>query len=300
MALMAGCSTQRDDDELFAPDEVGVIVVDARLLVDREMSDVRLRLTQPPGRIYDEEEAALRGAVVTISSDTTITFREVAPGRYQPDFVLERQVILPNTRYDLYVAAPDGRVVTATTTTPDRFSVREWLRIDLDTGQVIDTLATSAESPPPEAVYQANRFVYQDGLIEARFERVNCAAYQVALKSLDEGSPLVIDADFLSDEEIAELTRDATSPPFDAREGSIRLPWFAVFFEGRHRFLTYAIDRNWYDLIRTTPEFGGTGGGFGGNAGDNFERPIFHVEGGIGLFGSGSMDEAGFYVLPKP
>ena len=38
-------------------------------------------------------------------------------------------------------------------------------------------------------------------------------------------------------------------------------------------------------------------GGFGGNTGDNFEKPFFHIEGGIGLFGSAAMNEVGFTVF---
>jgi hypothetical protein len=58
------------------------------------------------------------------------------------------------------------------------------------------------------------------------------------------------------------------------------------------------MDRNWFDLARTDPVLGGGGGGFGfgGATGDATEPPIFHVEGGIGLFGSMSSDSIGFYV----
>ncbi len=34
--------------------------------------------------------------------------------------------------------------------------------------------------------------------------------------------------------------------------------------------------------------------------GSGFDRPIFHVEGGIGLFGSASTDSVGIIVLPRP
>jgi hypothetical protein len=50
-------------------------------------------------------------------------------------------------------------------------------------------------------------------------------------------------------------------------------------------------------LILTLPEFSG---GFGGNAGDDFARPKFNVNGGIGLFGSASADSIGFFILPRP
>jgi hypothetical protein len=52
--------------------------------------------------------------------------------------------------------------------------------------------------------------------------------------------------------------------------------------------------------VRSAPEISGAAGPVvGGNAGDGFERPIFHVEGGVGLFGSASVDSIGFVVLPQ-
>ena len=63
----------------------------------------------------------------------------------------------------------------------------------------------------------------------------------------------------------------------------------------------FALDENWYDLVRSSPELAGGRGAvaFGGNLGDAFERPIFHVDGGIGLFGSASVDSGAFFVLPE-
>ena len=75
------------------------------------------------------------------------------------------------------------------------------------------------------------------------------------------------------------------------------MPWFAVAYGGRHLFKVYALDQNWYDYTRTNraenPGFAG------GLAGDSFERPLFRIEGGIGLFGSASVDSVGFFVLPR-
>ena len=80
----------------------------------------------------------------------------------------------------------------------------------------------------------------------------------------------------------------------------MRLPWFAIFFEGRYLIKVLALDTNTYDLVRSVPELANGGPGFGGQAGDTFERPIFHLDGGIGLFGSAAVDSIGFTVLPRP
>lgn len=302
LVALAGCSTERKPGDLLAPSDVGVIVVDATLIVGKPMPRVILRKTLSPAEPYDPTAAAVTGADVRIvvAESTEVALTDVGDGRYEaaspPD-------IQPNTLYRLVVHTANGHAVVATTLTPAPFHVDEWVLLDDPSLAVRRSLATYADYPSnPDTVYTipSNQMVYQDGLMEARFQRGGVIAFQVGLTSLDLNSPYVIDADFLSEEDLKDLTRNSSSPPLAAEQSSIRLPWFAIYYAGRYRIRIYSIDRNWYDLARSLPEFGGTNGGFGGNAGDSFDRPIFHVEGGIGLFASGAMDEIGFNVLPKP
>jgi len=195
--------------------------------------------------------------------------------------------------------------VTAQTTTPDTFRVREWVLLDESTLAVRRRLAVPSDFPDdPDRVFltSSNLLVYQDGLVEARFDRGRAIAFQMALFNLETDSPLLIDADFLSEEDKLKIERESSSPPLDAPDGAARLPWLAVWYEGRHLFRVYSVDRNWYDLTRSLRFYGpgATGIGFGSNAGDDFERPIFHIDGGIGLFGSAALDQTGFWVQPRP
>jgi len=312
MALLlgVGCSTKRSPGDLLAPGQVGVIVVDAQLIVGRPMPRLFLRTTQAPGAPYDRDAAVLRMATVQITNSVgdTIDYFDytlISRGAYVPDDAGGTRLhdVLPNTTYSLRVVAPDGRVVTAETTTPDSFHVRDWLLLDDPTLAIRRRLVTREDfSVDGDSVYvvDTNQLTYQDGLLEARFDRGNAVGYHVGLFSRDIGSPLVIDADFLSEEDKASLDRETSSPPFEAVDGAIRLPWFAIFFEGRYDIKIYAVDRNWFDLARSLQFFGDTNIAFGSNAGDNFEQPIFHVKGGIGLFGSAAMDGVGFTVHSRP
>jgi hypothetical protein len=309
LLLGVGCG-KRNPGDLLAPAEVGTIVVDARLIVGRTVPIIWLRTTQSPAEPYPRGLAGLSGASVELVASTGDTIRYVQHPLDGDRYIAEAytipepaHVVLPNTTYSLRVVAPDGRVVTASTTTPDSFSVREWLLLEDPSLAVRRSLATYDDFPNfPDSVYyvESNQLIYQDGLLEARFDRGNALAFQVGLFSLDPGSPYVIEADFLDPEDLEDLERETSSPPFEAPDASIRLPWFAIFFEGRYNIKIYSVDRNWYDLARTLDFFGNSNIGFGGNAGDNFERPIFHVNGGIGLFGSAAMDEVGFTIHPKP
>jgi hypothetical protein len=292
---------------LLAPSQIGVIVVDAQLIVGKQMPVLRLRTTQSPDRPYKRSMAGLTGATVVVNSSQGDTIR------YYDDFSglgvygwvssPPGHRVLPNTTYYLRVVAPDGRVVTAQTTTPDSFRVRDWVLLNDPTLAVRRQLATRDDFPSdPDSVYSApsNPLVYQDGLLEARFDRGTALGYQVGLFSLDLGSPLVIDADFLSEKDKESLDRETSSPPFEASEASIRLPWFAIFFEGRYDIKIYSVDRNWFDLARTLQFVGNSNFAFGSTAGDDFESPTFHVNGGIGLFGSAAVDEIGFTIHPRP
>jgi len=159
------------------------------------------------------------------------------------------------------------------------------------------SLASFAEYGDGVFTRPENQLEYAQGLLEARFDPTGILGIQVGLFSRSPGSPLVIDPDLVDEE---DLDRINSSPPFEPGDGKVRLPWFAIFFEGRYVLKVWTMDVNWFDLARTDPVLRGGGFGFGGQAGDDFERPIFHVEGGIGLFGSGAVDSVGVVVHPRP
>ncbi|MCK5619784.1 MAG: DUF4249 family protein [Candidatus Krumholzibacteria bacterium] len=298
--VVAGASCER---ELFSPDDVGTLVVNSMLFVDKPFDDIYLYRAQSAETPFDPLKAAERGARVTIRTKTAaIQFREEpgAPGRYTwlgsaPPYV---NTVEPETTYWLEIVTRSGETLTATTTTPPRLTVTDWVLLD-DLGVTVERrLRTFAELD--DSVYYApeNQLIYSEGLLEAWPDPVATAAYQAGIYSIDKDSDFVIDPEFLDEEDFEEFERNISSPPILPSETKIRLPWFAIYFEGRYKIKIFAIDKNWYDLVRSVPELSG-GGGFGGNIGDDFERPIFQVDGGIGFFGSASMDSVGFYVHPR-
>jgi hypothetical protein len=298
LVSLAACSTDRDPGELFATGGVGVPVVDAVLVVGEGFPDVYLTRTLAPDEAFSLDRAAISGATVTIRGGaTTVVYLDGgSPGRYSPP--VSGAAVLPETRYDLTVDLPDGGTLRATTTTPAPIRVREWVLLD-DTGTSVEQWMSTFTDAGDSVYYQPeNQLVYTEGLVEIRLDAAPAQGYQVGLASIDLASPLLVDADFLDEEDLENFTRTNNSPPFSAETDAIRIPWFAIYYGGRYKMRVFAMDRNWFDLARTDPVLGGAGIGFGGEAGDSFNRPIFHVEGGIGLFGSASSDSVGFYVNP--
>lgn len=304
LSVAPGCSPNRTGDELFDPSDDGAIVVDAVLLVGASFPSIYLGQAISPGGVFTRDAVALSGASVRIESGgiVVVGYREAdtVPGRYDVFGVLD--VVQPDTEYTLRVTATDGRVVTATTRTPRPFDVERWVLLD-DAGEAIARELADVEDLG-EGVYDdpRNRVPYAQGLLEARFTRPDVPGFQVSVTSLDPDSDLVVDPDLFTEDELADLDRALASPPLAGEDDTLRLPWLAIFWGGRTMVRIFALDENWYDLIRSSPELasGQTGAlAFGGNFGDSFERPIFHVEGGIGLFGSAAVDSNAFFVLPE-
>lgn len=223
----------------------------------------------------------------------------VTPGDYEMDRG-QFHCVLPEADYVVEVRTERGETLRAVTRTPPCFSVDSWVLLDDADFRVRRELMAFDGVGNDSLVFDVNRLVYTDGLLEARFVRPEVPAFQVGLFSLDEDSDYVIDPDFFDPEDFEELERRNSSPALEGAGGTVRLPWFAIFYEGRYLIKVHALDRNWYDLIRSDSELSGGGPGFGGNAGDAFERPIFRVEGGIGLFGSAAVDSIGIRILPRP
>lgn len=298
LLMLSSCSTDRQPGDLFGTEfDTGRLVVDGLLIVDRPLPEIYVSQTIAPGQPVTDSNSGVAGADVSVSVNGEVYAYANDPeqrSRYLPPE--SAPIVAPRTTYSLTVRS-EGRIATSSTITPDRFTIRDAVLLDEESLNVRREFVTYAESDDVFAEPE-NQVIYQDGLLEARFDPIRAAGYQVGVLSLDEGSPFVLTADFLEDDDYADFERNTSSPAFIAPNGSLRLPWFAIAFAGRHTLRIFAVDQNWFDFIRTSPEFGGDGG-FGGNAGDNFKFPAFNVEGGIGVFGSASLDSLGFVVVPR-
>ena len=270
-------------------------MVSSTLVVGQRLAPVFLTETVAPDQpLEDLSSVVVRGAAVNVSfGAVTLTYIQDAAGVYWPPPGAPN--VTHATTYRLDVVAPDGRILRARTTTPDAFTVDRWVLLD-DTGtQVTRELRPFTDFPDPDSAYTHpdNQLVYTEGLLEAQFTRGPESGYQVGLFALADSLIRSNDSDLIEDE---DLDRELSSNAIESLDGRIRLPWFAIQWQGPYMTRIYRVDINWFDYIRSVG-FGGFG--FGGNAGDNFESPIFHVEGGIGLFGSAAQDSIGLNILPR-
>ena len=271
LAAYPGCSSERDPATLFGPAERVTIVVDAVLYVDRTLPEIIVTRTRAANIAFTEEGAAVNDAEVTVLQGLAeYRYESVGHlGRYLPPPGSPK--VRPDTEYRLRVRAL-GREVRGVTVTPGRISLDEIAIVEETSMEVIRRFE-------PEST-RRNQVVYREGLIEIRFDPLDVEAYQVVVL---EGEP---------DDE-------GGSPPLEARDGRLLLPWFAIGSAGEHQVEVYALDRNLFDFLRSVEASGQNAFGFGSLAGDTFERPVFNLVGGIGVFGSASVDTFGFVVLPE-
>lgn len=294
--LFVGCAAERAPSTLFGPAPAPELVVDAVLLVGQPLPPLYLRRSGSAAAPYDHAALGVSGARVAIRGPEQRHAYAADPdsaGKYLP---LAGHRVVAQTTYALEIEVGDENL-RASTTTPPPLHLHEAVLLDAGTGEPRARLKLFGEAGA--AVYTApeNQLRYLVGVLEARFAPVPSAGYQVALFSLDPDSAFLVEADFLEEEDRADFDRQGSSPPIADSRGRVSLPWFSVSYAGRHLFKVFALDRNWYDYTRTNPATNrGLGGGL---AGDNFSRPLFHIEGGIGLFGSAAVDSLGFTVLPR-
>lgn len=264
------CSTEREISTLLRSTSQGTIVVDAVLYVDHPMPEIIVSRTQSPESIPDNEQTGINGAEVTVYQGlVAYQYRSTGDlGRYLPPEGAPS--VQPETVYRLFIRA-FGQEVRGSSTTPARLSLNEVVILDEVSQEKLghlDLLSTSQ-----------NHVVYRKGLIEARFDPLDVDAYQVVVLEKSTG------------EEIS-------SPPLEASVGRLRLPWFAIGPSGQHEIGLYALDRNMFDVVRSIPQ-GESGFGLGSLAGDNFDQPIFNLDGAIGVFGSASVGSFRFEVSPE-
>lgn len=305
LPAFASCSPDRGPADLLEGETEDQVVVDAILTVDARFPSIFVTRTADPLAPFTIDAIAERGASISIvrADGEAVAYREISgsPGEYAPLPAIV-PVVQPGTRYDLTVTTQDGRTVTGSTLTPERFNIDQWLLLEDDAETARLQFFTFEDLGEGIYDHPDHQVPYDDGLLEARFTGPDNLKFQVGILNLEEDSPLVVDPDFFEENDFADLDRVLSSPPLIGDGGNLRLPWLAIYYEGRTLIRIHSIDDNWFDLIRSTPGLDGGGGGiaFGGNAGEDFERPLFRLEGGIGIFGSSAVDSTGFRVLPPP
>ena len=287
---------ERNAEDLFGPSENNTVVVEAVLIVGSSLPHINLSRTAAPDERYDRAAVTLPGARVSIvQGDAVFAYSDdpAQPGRYIPP--ADSPSVAPNAVYNLEVVLDNEPTVRATTTTPARMHIDHVALVDYDNvDRELRRLQLFSSGDPYSA--PENQLEYIAGALVVRIQsKKQSVSHQFSMLNLERDSELLFNLFDDEEDEEDELKRRATSPLIRAQDGQIYMPWDGINYAGRHKVKLFAVDQNWFDLVRTDNVNADRGAG---EAGQGFQRPLFHVENGIGLFASAAVDSFGFFVHP--
>lgn len=130
-------------------------IVEALLIVDEPIQGISVIKTQPIFEKYIHDSAFVRNAIVEINHNNLnykLKFRNKEDGKV--GYFLDDQTILvePNTTYNLKITLPNGKVITGSTTTPNRIQwtkkAKDYIQYPIDSLKLpaTDTIAWTKAS----------------------------------------------------------------------------------------------------------------------------------------------------------
>lgn len=267
-------------EDPVAFDYIPQYAVEAYLLVDEPITGVMITKSQPVADTFVYENSIVRDAKVQIIRDQKDTMTlQFYPSERGGEYRLPDTTILvqPSMRYDLLVTLPDGNRVTGTTNTPERI---EWIN-------------------PPKSVLQypidtMNLFA-PDSLSITWKQLPGIPEYLIAITCLDTiGYGQYLDPPTLdSNRKIFRFFRRNPDNPrlrnltlYGFIQGTkAPVVWTAFRWYGRHKLTIFAPDPNFVKWFKA---------GWGGN---QYDYRLASVEGGLGVFASGSYVEQETFLL---
>lgn len=278
---VSGCELYPQDDyqEYYS--------VEAYLVANRSLPQVRVTHTLPADEEYLLEKAAVNDADVEIrlldgngAVEETYGYILESNGIYRS---LNAEQVLPQRRYELNVALPQrDENITAQTLVPGSFNM---------VGEVVDSMAYQSS----EQIRVTTTRSYYPGRQAYFIFTVN-----VVDPSRENLTPFYRDQIEENDGNIGNLYVNSSGiineQNYDVNEGdntlTLRLPWLAVAFYGDNDITANAIDDNMYDFLRSqSVQSGGSTLPPG-----EIQNVRYNVTGGIGIFGSLATDTVRVYI----
>ena len=276
LMLAGGC-------ELYEQDEYRELVqVESYLVAGRQLPVVRITRTLPIDREYTFEDAALSGAVVSISlMDENGETEEIFPygagaatGIYLPQN--DTHTVQARRSYRMNVTFINrDEELTAVTTVPDQISVINDVResVVYQSEQQLEIMLA-----PTVQTQDQNVFVFDALAQNPSFESLT----PFYLAAVTDGDADI--EDFFSNS--SGLINEGNFDIMPDGSISLNFPWIGAAFYGETTVVTNSVDRNVAELLRSQEVQ------LGGSTLSPGEIPNlrYNIDGGIGVFGSISSD----------
>lgn len=282
--LISGCNLYPQDSYKTQ------YVVEAYLTARQHLPDVRVSRTVPANAVYSYDKSAVNAAEVEVrllSGNGNIVqhypYLRVGPGIYAPNTDVDVQ---PLHKYQLYVHIDStGQVITSTTVVPDTFrhvsNVPD--SIVYQSPNLLTIRTTLSHYPGRQNIYIFSVLASDTSLSNL----TPFYAYRVTNNSDVQASEFVKNSSGIVNQGNYKINSDSTI--------TLTIPWLAFAFYGKNTIVTNAIDDNLYDFLRSqNVQTGGSTLPPG-----VIPNLIYHVKGGIGIFGSMANDTVRLYLKKK-
>ena len=275
LGLLTGCDPYEEDS--FRE----YVVVESHLIAGRQLPHVLLSTTRPIEQKYDFSEAAVSGANVSIQlleeggtdPELTVPYLMASPGVYVPGPGFRHRVQARRT-YRLTASVPDHGEITGSTTVPDTFRVISPVPEEVTYQQ--DTLRISISSTT--RIGRQNVFTFQAIASDPRYEELTPFYRNLVDDEINEIGDFTNNPSGLINEANFDISEDG--------EIELQYPWLGAAFYGENRIVANSLDRNLVDFVNSHEVQGG------GSTLPPGEIPnaVYHIDGGIGVFGSMAAD----------
>ncbi len=255
-------------------------IVEAYLIVDKPISEIRILNSQPLFQKYDENNYLIKNANIVIYSDSDnqsfplqYNYKE-QNGYYYPDTTY---LVKPNNKYSIEIKLENGQVITGNTVTPGRIEMitdmPKILQFPFDTLNQKST-DSIAWNPVPNINYYTINIMCLDTLNYGKYlspatNELNRRTYVLLNRGAEH-----------SDRKTTEISFSTLMP-----SNSTPVVWNAFRWFGKHFVSIYAIDINMVQWSMFSYYF------------PMHDNRLSSVKGGKGCFGSASVVSDTVFIL---
>lgn len=255
-------------------------VVESYLIANDELPQVRLSTTSEIKDRYDFEENAVSNAQIEIrllDADSSVVeafpYSEERDGIYLPAVGAQ---VKSQRLYQLHVVTPSGNTITSTTYVPETFDTVNQLqnRYRYQSDQQIEITTTPSSYISGRQTF----YIFSVNVVDPDSSKLTPFYRDLVIEQDNNIGIYYINSSGIINEGNYEQNENGNI--------TLRVPWLAIAFYGTNDVVASAIDDNMYDFLRSQDvQTGGTSLSPG-----EIQNIRYHVNGGIGIFGSIAAD----------
>lgn len=279
----SGCELYKQDDyqEYY--------VVESYLVANSTLPNLLLSKTAPLDDKYSFEGAIINDADVEVrllNADSTVAERypylQKENGTYAPSVL---DTVKQERIYQLYISLPNGDRIEAKTFVPGNFETVNKEIIPKEYEYQGDQQIRLRTTPSSYITKRQTYYIFTVNAVNPDSSKLTPFYRDLVIDQENNIENFTINSSGIINEKNYERNADSTI--------TLDVPWLSIAFYGTNQVITNAIDDNMYDFVRTqSAQTGGTSLSPG-----EIQNIRYHVDGGIGIFGSMASDTLQVRIL---